>query len=60
MRITQLGNGQALAMIQQITVDQNNRHLSDISSLIRGYYVNDIRADADKLVSLQENLQCGI
>ncbi len=47
-------------MIQQITVDQNNRHLSDISSLIRGYYVNDIRADADKLVSLQENLQCGI
>lgn len=47
-------------MLQQITVDQNSRHLSDISSLIHGYYVNGIEADADRLVSLQENLQCGI
>ncbi len=40
--------------IQLKTVDQNNRHLSDITTLIRSYNANDIVIDADRFIPLQE------
>lgn len=40
--------------IQLKTVDQNNRHLPDITTLIRGYNANDIVIDADQFIPLQE------
>jgi hypothetical protein len=40
--------------IQLKTVDQNNRHLPDITTLIRGYNANDIVIDADRFIPLQE------
>lgn len=40
--------------IQLKTVDQNNRHLPDITTLIHGYNANDIVIDADRFIPLQE------
>ncbi|KRL31132.1 hypothetical protein FD33_GL002289 [Companilactobacillus paralimentarius DSM 13238 = JCM 10415] len=40
--------------IQLKTVDQNNHHLPDITTLIHGYNANDIVIDADRLIPLQE------
>ncbi|TFZ20044.1 DNA-directed RNA polymerase subunit beta [Limosilactobacillus fermentum] len=36
------------------TVDQNNRHLPDITTLIHDYNANDIVIDADRFIPLQE------
>ncbi|MCT3399191.1 hypothetical protein [Lentilactobacillus hilgardii] len=40
--------------IQLKMVDQNNRHLPDITTLIHGYNANDIVVDADRFIPLQE------
>jgi hypothetical protein len=40
--------------IQLKPVDQNNRHLPDITTLIHGYNANDIVIDADRFIPLQE------
>jgi hypothetical protein len=40
--------------IQQKTVDQNNHHLPDIITFIHGYNANNIVADANRLIPLQE------
>ena len=40
--------------IQLKTVDQNNCHLPDITTLIHGYNANDIVVDADRFIPLQE------
>lgn len=40
--------------IQLKTVDQNNRHLPDLTTLIHGYNANDIVIDADRFIPLQE------
>ncbi|MEO2793782.1 hypothetical protein [Lactiplantibacillus plantarum] len=40
--------------IQLKTVDQNNRHLPDITTLIHGYNANDIVVDADWFIPLPE------
>ncbi|AGQ22890.1 hypothetical protein lhe_0303 [Lactobacillus helveticus CNRZ32] len=40
--------------IQFKTVDQNNRHLPDITTLIHGYNANDIVIDADRFIPRQE------
>lgn len=39
--------------IQLKTVDQNNRHWPDITTLIHGYNANDIVIDADRFIPLQ-------
>jgi hypothetical protein len=45
---------QQLVTIQLKTVDQNNHHLPDVTTLIRGYNANDIVIDSDCFVPLQE------
>ncbi|KMO88774.1 MULTISPECIES: hypothetical protein [Lacticaseibacillus] len=40
--------------IQLKTVDQNNRHWPDITTLIHGYNANDIVVDADRFIPLPE------
>ncbi|GEP20259.1 MULTISPECIES: hypothetical protein [Pediococcus] len=45
---------QQLVTIQLKTVDQNNRHLPDITTLIHGHNANDIVIDSDCFVPLQE------
>lgn len=45
---------QQLVTIQLKTVDQNNHHLPDITTLIHGYNANDIVIDPDCFVPLQE------
>ncbi|KIU20047.1 DNA-directed RNA polymerase subunit beta [Weissella cibaria] len=40
--------------LQLKTVDQNNRHWPDITTLIHGYNANDIVIDADQFIPLQE------
>ena len=40
--------------IQLKTVDQNNRYLPDIATLIHGYNANDIVIDADRFIPLPE------
>ena len=40
--------------IQLKTVDQNNRHLPDITTLIYGYNANDIVIDADRFIPLPD------
>ncbi|KRM05035.1 hypothetical protein FC89_GL001862 [Liquorilactobacillus ghanensis DSM 18630] len=45
---------QQLVTIQLKTVDQNNHHLPDITTLIHGYNANDIVIDSDCFVPLQE------
>ena len=40
--------------IQLKTVDQNNRHLPDITTLIRGYNANEIVIGADRFIPLPE------
>ncbi|PKX78967.1 hypothetical protein [Lactiplantibacillus plantarum] len=45
---------QQLVTIQLKTVDQNNHHLPDITTLIHGYNTNDIVIDSDCFVPLQE------
>lgn len=40
--------------IQFKTVDQNNRHLPDITTLIHSYNANDIVIDADRFIPRQE------
>lgn len=40
--------------IQLKTVDQNNHHLPDITTLIHGYNANDIVVDSDRFIPLQE------
>ncbi|MBM6414676.1 hypothetical protein [Lacticaseibacillus paracasei] len=40
--------------IQLKPVDQNNRHLPDITTLIHGYNANDIVIDADRFIPLPE------
>lgn len=41
-------------IIQLKTVDQNNRHWPDITTLIHGYNANDIVVDSDRLIPLQD------
>ncbi|QLL40329.1 hypothetical protein FEM49_03303 (plasmid) [Lactiplantibacillus plantarum] len=41
-------------IIQLKTVDQNNRHWPDITTLIHGYNANDIVVDADRFIPLPE------
>ncbi|MCT0222080.1 DNA-directed RNA polymerase subunit beta [Lactiplantibacillus plantarum] len=43
-----------MVTIQLKTVDQNNHHLPDITTLIHGYNANDIVIDSDCFVPLQE------
>mgnify|MGYP001439150474 FL=1 len=45
---------QQLVTIQLKTVDQNNHHLPDITTLIHGYNANDIVIDSNRFISLQE------
>ncbi|ETF12202.1 hypothetical protein N654_1344 [Lactiplantibacillus plantarum 4_3] len=45
---------QQLVTIQLKTVDQNNRHLPDITTLIHGYNANDIVIDSNRFISLQD------
>ncbi|RWZ68807.1 hypothetical protein EQH87_16500 [Lactiplantibacillus plantarum] len=45
---------QQLVTIQLKTVDQNNHHFPDITTLIHGYNANDIVNDSDCFVPLQE------
>lgn len=40
--------------IQLKTVDQNNHHLPDITTLSHGYDANDIVVDSDRFIPLQE------
>ncbi|MCT3214262.1 hypothetical protein EFO90_07720 [Lactiplantibacillus plantarum] len=41
-------------IIQLKTVDHNNHHLPDITTLIHGYNANDIVIDADRFIPLPE------
>lgn len=45
---------QQLVTIQLKTVDQNNHHLPDITTLIHGYNANDIVIDSNRFISLQD------
>ncbi|MBO2720042.1 MULTISPECIES: hypothetical protein [Lactiplantibacillus] len=45
---------QQLVTIQLKTVDQNNHHLPDITTLIHGYNANDIVIDSNRFIPLQE------
>ena len=45
---------QQLVTIQLKTVDQNNHHLPDITTLIHGYNANDILIDSNRFIPLQE------
>lgn len=45
---------QQLVTIQLKTVDQNNRHLPDITTLIHGYNANGIVIDSNRFISLQD------
>lgn len=45
---------QQMVTIQLKTVDQNNHHLPDITTLIHGYNANDIVIDSNRFIPLQE------